>query len=298
MHIPVLKKEVLEHLDPKPNETFIDCTAGEGGHSLAILEKNGPKGKVLAIDQSAELLEKIRSKVKNTEYQNRLILVQDNFVNLKKIIEKENIGQINGILMDLGISSWHFEESKGGFTFLKDEKLDMRHGGKDQDGITAEEIINEWPENDIEEILTEYGEEHIARNIVREIVKTRKTRRIETTFELIKIIQQAVPRRYGRKKIHYATRTFQALRIAVNKELENLKKTLPQAQDILTVNGKLVVISFHSLEDRIVKIFFRDQAKKGLLKIITKKPITPDKKTELAHNPRARSAKLRTAIKI
>lgn len=285
IHIPVLKKEVLQYLDPKPNQNFIDCTAGEGGHLSAILEKTAPQGKVLAIDHTPEILKRIKP-------HSRLITVCDNFVNLKKIVEQEKVGPIQGILFDLGISSWHLEESKRGFSFLKDEELDMRHNPSSQ-RTKAQDLINQQSATEIERILKDYGEEPFARNIAQNIVKQRP---LETTFQLVKIIKESVPEWYRRRRIHYATRTFQALRIAVNQELANLEEVLPQAQKVLASKGKLVIISFHSLEDRIIKNFFRNQAKEGLLKIITKKPIIASQE-EKTINPRARSAKLRVAIK-
>ena len=292
MHIPVLEKEVLEYLDPKPNENFIDCTLGNGGHSLAILEKISPNGKVLGIDSDSEQIKRIR----NQELEKKLILVCDNFVNLKEIVEKYKFKPVQGILFDLGMSSWHLEESGRGFSFLRNESLDMRYNPESRT-LTAEEIINSCPEQEIDKILKEYGEEKFSKKIAEEIVNSRKLKPIKTTFQLVEIIKKAVPNRYQHKKINPATRTFQALRIAVNNELANLEKALPAALEILTSEGKLAVISFHSLEDRIAKNFFKNQAGKGLIKILTKKPIRPLEK-EIKINPRSRSAKLRVAIKI
>jgi len=296
MHIPVLKKEVIEYLDLKPNENFIDCTIGEGGHSLAILEKNGPEGKILGIDWNPDIIQNTKYEIRNTEYKNRLILICDNFSNLKNIVERLNFGQVTGILLDLGMSSWHLEESKKGFSFKRNEPLDMRYNAEAQD-LTAETIVNEWPETEIEKILTEYGEERFAKIIANEIIKTRKARPIKTTFELAEIIRKIVPGWYRRQKIHFATRTFQALRIAVNDELNNLKEVLPQTIDILKPGGRLIIISFHSLEDRIAKSFLKESSQKGQFKILTKKPVRPERE-EVNSNPRSRSARLRVAIKI
>lgn len=278
MHIPVLKKEVLGILDPKPNENFIDCTINGGGHTSAILEKNGPKGKVLGIESDRELYRRL-----NSRKIERLILVNDSYVNLKEIVRKNNFGPINGILFDLGISSWHLEESGRGFTFQKYEPLDMRYNTSQE--LTAEKIINKYPEKEIEKILRKYGEERFSKTIAKKIIKNRP---VKTTFELVKIIEQTVIRR---QKIHPATRTFQALRIAVNQELDSLERALPQAEDILSPGGRLAVISFHSLEDRIVKNFF----KKSNLKILTDKPIIPSEQ-EIKQNLRSRSSKLRAGI--
>lgn len=280
IHKAVLQKEVLQYLDPKPNENFIDCTIGGSGHTISILDKNKPNGKVLGIEADPQLYQKLKFKDLK-----RLILINDSYINLKKIVEKNKFSQINGILFDLGMSSWHLEESGRGFSFMRNEPLDMRYNPENL--LTAEEIINQWPEPKILKILKEYGEERFARKIAERIVKERP---IKTTFQLVEIIKKATPRR---TKIHPATRTFQALRIAVNDELNNLRKVLPQAIEILASRGRIVIISFHSLEDRIVKNFFREERD---IEIITKKPITTSEE-EIKINPRSRSAKLRAAVK-
>lgn len=294
VHIPVLQKEVIEHLDPKANENFIDCTIGGGGHSITILKKNGPKGKVLGIDRDFNQIK--NSKLKIKDFKQRLVLVCDNFLNLKKIVDQYEFKNVSGILFDLGMSSWHLEKSKRGFSFKGEESLDMRYGGEDQNHLTAEEIVNEYPQKEIERILKEYGEERFARIIAKQILKERNIKQIKTNLQLVEIIRKAVPSRYKYDRMHFATRSFQALRIAVNNELENLKKALPQAFEILLPKGRLVVISFHSLEDRIVKNFFK-QSDKNLLRILTKKPIRPFDE-EIKINPRSRSARLRAAVKI
>ena len=290
MHIPVLQKEVIQYLDPKPNQNFIDCTIGEGGHSLAITERISPNGRVLGIDWSPELTQELKTK-------NNLVLVCDNFVNLRSVVEKYKFKPIQGILFDLGMSSWHLEESGKGFSFQREEPLDMRYNLQNQ--LTAEKILNYWSKFEIEKILKEYGEEKFARQIAKVIIEERKIKPIKNTLQLVEIIKKAVPKRYLHQKIHFATRTFQALRIAVNDELSNLKKALPQALEILKSKGKLLVISFHSLEDRIVKNFFKQQTREGLpkIKILTKKPIGPSIE-EIKINPRSRSAKLRAAQKL
>lgn len=295
MHIPVLQKEVLTYLDPKANENFIDCTIGEGGHTIKILEKSGPLGKVLGIDQDQKQIENCKLKIK--DFQERTILVCDSYVNLKNIVEKYKFKHVKGILFDLGLSSWHLEESGRGFSFLREEPLDMRYDAKIQNYLTAEEIVNKYPKKEIEQILREYGEERFSRRIAEEVVEQRKIKPIRTTFDLLDILRKAILRRYQRQRIHFATRTFQALRITVNNELNNLKSALPQILEVLEPGGRIVVISFHSLEDRIVKNFLRETAKQGILKILTKKVIKPSFE-EIKINNRARSAKLRTAIKI
>lgn len=271
MHIPVLKEAVIKYLDPKPNENFIDCTIGDGGHTLAILEKIAPRGKVLGIDYQ------LRAKQRE-----RLILAEDNFANLKDIVEKDKFGPINGILFDLGYSSWHLEESGRGFSFKKREPLDMRYDAK-RNLLTAEKIVNYWSRQEIEKILAEYGEEKRSAIIAEKIIETRKLRQITNTLQLREIVNKAG----GSPQ-----KTFQALRIAVNDELNNLEKALPQAIGLLERGGRLAVISFHSLEDRIAKISFKNPS----FILLTKKPITPDFK-EIENNPRSRSAKLRAIIK-
>lgn len=305
MHIPVLQKEVLKYLDPKLNENFIDATISGGGHAFAILEKILPKGKLLGIDCDKEIIRRLKFKIQispkesklptgQAKIKNNLILVCDNFANLKEIVKKEKFGPISGILLDLGLSSWHLEKSGRGFSFKKNESLIMRYDGKE--GIlTAEKILNEWPREEIERVLREYGEEKFAKRITKEIIEERKIRPIKTTFQLVEIIKRATPGWYHGRKIHPATKTFQALRIAVNDELNNLKKVLPQVLEVLEKGGRLVVISFHSLEDRIVKNFFRENSLK--LKLLTKKPIRASRE-EIKQNRRSRSAKLRAAIKL
>ena len=299
MHIPVLQKEVLQYLVPKPNENFIDATIGEAGHTLAILEKNGPQGKVLGIEWDPELYKKLKECLRFYLKQ-RVILVNDSYINLKEIIKKEKFGPVSGILFDLGMSSWHLEESGRGFSFQTKEPLDMRYNLENP--LTAEKIVNYWSAPELEKILEAYGEERFAKQIAKEIIGLRQIKPIKTTFQLVEIIKRATPhppRRVPdhRRKIHFATKTFQALRIAVNDELNNLEKALPQALDILRPAGVLVVISFHSLEDRIAKNFLKEGDKNNLLKILTKKPVIPSFK-EMKINPRSRSAKLRASQKI
>jgi len=294
-HIPVLQKEVLEYLDPKPNENFIDCTIGEGGHSLAILEKTAPEGKVLGIDWNDEIIQNTKYKFQNAEYKNRVILVCDNFVNLKEIVKKQKFKKISGILFDLGMSSWHLEGSERGFSFLKKEPLDMRYNP--QNPTSAEKILNYWSREEIEKILREFGEERFSKEISEKIIETRKIEPIKNTFQLTEIIRRAVSDRYLNQRINPATRTFQALRIAVNNELNNLEESLPQALEVLERDGRIAIISFQSLEDRIVKFFFKNQMQEGQIKILTKKPVVPAG-NEVKINPRSRSAKLRAAVKI
>jgi 16S rRNA (cytosine1402-N4)-methyltransferase len=290
MHKSVLLNEVIEYLNPQPNEDFIDCTIGEAGHSFKILEKTKPNGKILGIDVDAESLKRI----KLTE---RLILKQGNFKDLKQIAEENNFNKVNGVLFDLGLSSWQLDESGKGFSYKKDEPLTMIFN--DSQVVTAQEIINTWPEEELIKIFREYGEERFARRIVQKIVQYRGLAPIQTTSQLFEAIKKSVPfARAGHNRTdRIAARIFQALRIAVNDEMENLKKGLEQTFQILNKEGRVVVISFHSLEDRIVKWFFKDLEQQGKIKILTKKPITAGK-AEIIANSRSRSAKLRAAMYI
>lgn len=288
MHIPVLLKEVIEYLDVKPNGNYIDCTLNGGGHTREILKKNGPDGKVLGIEIDKEIFEKIEK-----EKIERLILVNDSYINVKKITEEKEFSNVKGILFDIGMSSYHVDEAERGFSFNKDEPLIMNYST----GLTAEKILNEWSEDEIEKILREYGEEKFSKKIAKKIIETRKKEKIKSTLQLVNIIKEATPGWYHHNKTNLATRTFQALRIKVNNELDNFRKALPEALSLLERDGVLVVISFHSLEDRIIKEFLKEKEKNGELKILTKKPIVP-KDQEKQLNPRSRSSKLRVAIKI
>jgi 16S rRNA (cytosine1402-N4)-methyltransferase len=306
-HQPVLVKEVLEYLDPKPNENFVDCTLGGGGHAQEILKLTGPGGKLIGIDLDPEAIKAAKEKLKN--FGDRAILINDNFKNLKQIIyDAGGFNQINGILLDLGLSSYELEDETRGFSFRGSSFLDMRFGATEK---TAAYIVNQYKEENLTRIFKDYGEERYAKLIARDIVKERKITPIRTTDQLVKIIEKIYPHN-PKSKIHPATKVFQALRIEVNHELENLQEILPQAMDLLAKGGRLVVISFHSLEDRIVKDFFKNEAKGCIcppklpvcvcnhqpnLEILTKKIIIPSL-GEIKNNPRSRSAKLRAAIKI
>ena len=300
-HIPVLLNKVLEVLSPQPNEKFIDGTLGEGGHAIAILKQIGPRGKLLAIDWDKEVILNFKSQTLNFK---NLILVNDSFTNLPAILKENKFGKADGLLLDLGFSSWHLENSGRGFSFLKDEPLDMRYSSSNiprmktnMPRMTAEEVINTFKENELAEIFWKYGDERFSRRIARKIIEERKRKPIRTTFNLVAIIKESVPKNYERGRIHPATRTFLALRIFINAELENLKKVLADLPKILKVGARVAIISFNSLEDRIVKQIFKETQKSGLLKIITKKPIRPSRE-EIIQNPRSRSAKLRAAIVI
>ncbi len=266
-HTPVLLKEVLELLNPKPGEFFIDGTAGAGGHSKAIQEKIGATGKLLAIDWEK---------------------TGENYADLAQILERKNFGKANGLLLDLGFSSEQIGGGRG-FSFQKDEPLLMTY---DSNAEPLREMLKELTEEKLAKIIKELGEERFARRIAKAIYERERRKPIETTFELAEIIRGAVPRSYERGRINPATRTFMALRIYVNHELENLEKFLKEMDQILKAGSRVAIISFHSLEDRLVKNYFRDYAKAGKLEILTKKPLVASKE-EASANPRSRSAKLR-----
>jgi len=306
IHIPVLLKEVIQYLNPQPNQNFIDCTIGGAGHAREILSRTGPAGKLLGIDWNEESLRIAHENL--AVFGKRVILARNNFVNLKKVIQEHHFEKVQGILLDLGMSSLELESSGRGFSFLKDEPLDMRHSTETK--ITAADIVNHYNEKDLMQILRQYGEERKARRIAQAIIQERKVHRIQTTQDLVKIILKVAQN--PQSKIYPATKVFQALRIAVNNELENLQEVLPQALEILERGGRLVVIAFHSLEDRIVKNFFRTESRACVcpseilqcvchhspqIKILNKKPIKP-KESEIKQNPRSRSALLRAAEKI
>ena len=306
-HEPVLVKEVIEYLAPKPNENFIDCTLGGGGHAKEILKMTSPNGKLLGIDLDAEAIKAAKENLQ--EFGQRVNLVNDNYKNLKQIIYDSGFNQINGILLDLGLSSYELQDAARGFSFKGSDKLDMRFG---QEGLTASDILNNYKEEELARIFKEYGEERFSRQIAKEIVTERKHNKILKTDQLVSLIAKVYQHKPKPRNINIATKVFQALRIEVNDELNNLKKVLPDALNVLAQGGRLAVISFHSLEDRIVKEFFKREAKECIcppeipvcicghqaqLKILTKKPIMPSL-AEINNNPRSRSAKLRIAIKI
>lgn len=313
MHKPVLLQEVIEHLFPKSPNLYIDATVGAGGHAEKILEESGPEGKLVGIDIDPYMLNIARDRLK--KFGNRCLLFENNFVNLYKIcpdIIGANI--IEGIIFDLGVASEHFDIPERGFSIKREGPLDMRLNPHSE--ISAEHIVNEWGPEDLINILFQYGEERQAKRITREIIAERKRKRITTTAQLAGIIERAVSYKKKSKvrgyRIHPATKTFQALRIVVNSELKNIEEVLPVAVDLLKTGGRLCVISFHSLEDRLVKNTFRSLARRCIcppevpkcvcenkpkIKIITKKPVIPGKE-EMTENPRARSAKLRVVEKI
>jgi 16S rRNA (cytosine1402-N4)-methyltransferase len=295
LHQPVLLEEVIKNLAIKEDGIYIDATFGRGGHAKAILQRLGSKGKLFAIDKDPEAI--AYAEQDPVFKDERFYIQQGSFVMLKVLAKQQNIiGKVNGILLDLGVSSPQLENAKRGFSFLKEGPLDMRMDPTQ--GISATQWLSKAKEDDIAKVLKEYGEERFARRIASAIVSERRLRPITSTTQLAAIVTKANPK--WEKHKHPATRTFQAIRIFINKELENLIFLLDQCMEILTSGGRLLVISFHSLEDRIVKQFIQQKAKGGeplppTLRIIDKVKPTP---AEIAINPRARSAILRIAEKI
>lgn len=305
-HVPVLQEEVITLLAPKSGEHAIDGTLGDGGHAEKILEATGPKGKLLGIDLDPRALETARKRL--AKFGSRFSSVQGNFSSMEELATRENFENPSIILLDLGLRTAELETSGRGFSFKRDEPLDMRF---DPSGLqTAGSIVNDSSREELEKILRLFGEEPLAREIVGAIVLERKRDPITTTGQLLEIVLSAYRKKLKSKKeipwiggLHPATRTFQALRIRTNDELEHLRAVLPQATRLLRPLGRLAVISFHSLEDRIVKRFFKESSStkvsddRQVLRILTKRPIVPSEE-EIKQNPASRSAKLRVAEKI
>ena len=299
-HIPVLLNEVIESLAVKPGGRYIDCTVGGGGHAAAILERSYPGGQLLGIDADPSAIELAKARLE--AYSDSTLLINENFTNLRDTCTRYGFFPVHGILFDLGLSSLQLNGNGRGFSFQHDAPLDMRLNPSQK--VTAADILNTYSETKLAHLIETYGEERRSRQIARSIVRERP---IKTTLDLTRIVERAIRRPRGR--IHPATKTFQALRIAVNHELENLEAVLKQAVSLLGFEGRLVVITYHSLEDRLVKQFMRQEAKgcicppstltcvcghKPSLKLINKKVITPAP-SEVQRNPRSRSAKLRAA---
>lgn len=299
-HIPVLLNECIEGLNIRKNGIYVDGTLGGAGHSKKIAIALENTGTLIGIDRDEEAIKKAKDTLK--QFTN-VIYVQDNHDNIKEIIEKLNIDKVDGILLDLGVSSYQIDEETRGFSYIKNSPLDMRMDRTQE--LTAEKVVNEYPEEKLADIIYKYGEEKFSRVIARKICEYRKTKRIETTAELVKIIEKCVPKQA--QVGHPAKRTFQAIRIEVNNEIEPLYNTVINAIDTLKAGGRLCVITFHSLEDRAVKEAYQDSIGKCTCppdlpycvcgnkpkgKIITKKPILPTQE-EMENNSRSRSAKLR-----
>jgi 16S rRNA (cytosine1402-N4)-methyltransferase len=307
-HIPVLLKETLEYLDPQPGGIYVDGTLGGAGHSFEVAKRISPGGTLVGIDQDENALEAAKERLK--EFGSSVIVVHDNFRNIKSIISKIGFSEVDGILLDIGVSSHQLDEEERGFSYMNDGPLDMRMDRTKK--YTAESIVNDVSEQELARIIKEYGEEKWAVRIAKFIVEERKKQRIDSTLKLVEVIKRAIPAAARREGGHPAKRTFQALRIAVNDELEVLKQALIDGVEVLKPGGRIVVITFHSLEDRIVKTVFNNMekpcvcppqipicvcGKKPILKILTRKPVTANEE-ELQQNSRAKSAKLRAAARV
>lgn len=306
-HVSVLLNETVEGLNVKENGIYVDGTLGGAGHSTEILKKLNNTGRLIGIDQDREALNAAGERLKDY---NNVTFVHNNFHNIKEILEELKIDSIDGIMMDLGVSSYQLDNEERGFSYMKEAKLDMRMD-RDQD-FSAYDVVNKYPEERIYKVIKEYGEERFAKRIASNIVKARELKPIETTLELVELIRKSIPAKNQREGGHPAKRTFQAIRIEVNGELEILNKTIEDAVDKLSVGGRIAIITFHSLEDRIVKNKFKELekpctcpstfpicvcGKEPKVKIITKKPIDPSQ-DEKNINSRSVSAKLRIAERI
>lgn len=306
-HVSVLLNECIDGLDIKPDGIYVDCTLGGAGHSLHIVSRLSEKGRLIGIDQDKDALKAAGERLK--EFKN-VTLVHSNFYNIDSILENLDIEKVDGILMDLGVSSYQLDQGERGFSYMKDAPLDMRMNR--EDSLTAYEVVNEYSEDEITRIIRDYGEEKFARRIAKFILARREDRPIETTFELVELIKNAIPAKARREGPHPAKRTFQAIRIEVNSELSILNRTIEDGVKRLNKDGRMAIITFHSLEDRIVKIKFRELATECIcprefpicickntakVKLISRKPIDPTEK-EVEENPRSRSAKLRVVKKL
>ncbi len=306
-HVSVLLKECIENLNIKQNGIYVDGTMGGGGHSLEIC-KQLTTGRLIAIDQDLHAHEAAKEVLK--EHLEKVTFVHDNFVNIKSILHHLGIEKVDGVLLDIGVSSHQLDESERGFSYQKDAPLDMRMD--DTSTFSAYDVVNTYSEEQLYHIIWEYGEERWAKRIAKFIIEQRKQKPIQTTAELVECIKKAIPKGARKEGPHPAKRTFQAIRIEVNKELEVLQKVITDATEVLDTKGRLCIITFHSLEDRIVKNAFRLQqdpctcpkefpvcvcGKKQMANIITRKPILPSEE-ELEQNHRSRSAKLRVLERI
>lgn len=306
-HVSVLLNECLEGLNIKENGIYVDGTLGGAGHSSEILKRLSKEGRLIGIDQDTDALKAAKERLK--DYSN-VTFVHSNFSNIGNVLNNLNIDGVDGILMDLGVSSYQLDEGERGFSYMKDAPLDMRMNREND--FSAYNVVNEYSEEDLYRIIRDYGEEKFAKRIASFIVENRQEKNIETTLELVEIIKNAIPAKARREGPHPAKRTFQAIRIEVNSELSILNKTIEDGVEKLNKGGRMAIITFHSLEDRIVKNKFRDLAvscrcpkefpvcvcgEKAKVKIISRKAIEPTKE-EVEINPRSRSAKLRVIEKL
>lgn len=306
-HYSVMLEECIEMLDIKEDGIYVDCTLGGAGHSKEILKKLSPKGRLIGIDQDLDALKAAKEKLKDF---NNVTYVHNNFYNIKDILESLEIEKVDGILMDLGVSSYQLDQGERGFSYMKEAALDMRMNR--EAAFSAYNVVNEYSEDELFRILRDFGEEKFSRRIASRIVEKRKVKPVETTLELVKIIDECIPAKFKREGGHPAKRTFQGIRIEVNSELSILDRAIGDGIEALNKDGVMAIITFHSLEDRIVKNKFRDLVdpckcpkdlpmcvcgKKPIIKLINKKPIEATKE-ELDNNSRSKSAKLRGCKKI
>ena len=289
-HVPVLVEEVMGFLRCEPGRTYVDATLGGGGHASEILQRTAPDGVAIGMEWDEDALSEARKVL--MPFGDRVKIFRENFIRLPDLMKAESA---DGILLDLGLSSMQLDKEGRGFSFRGDSPLDMRMDQRTAQ--TAADLVNRLSSEDLKYIISHYGEERWAKRIVKAIVQEREREPIRTTQALRKVVYRAIPKRFHSRRIDPATRTFQALRIKVNEELENLKKILDTGWKILKKGGRICVISFHSLEDRMVKETFRTLEKEGEMRILTKKPVTPSEE-ERKRNPRSRSAKLRCAERI
>ena len=289
-HTPVLLKEAMELLSPRPGEFFVDGTVGGGGHARGILERLGEKGTLLALDWDKETAAVFAAESKR--YKTKVITEHANYADLPRVLEKHGLGKADGLLLDLGFSSWQVDESGRGFSFRKDEPLYMTY---DEEQESVASILSRLTEQELAKIIRELGGERYAGRIAKAIKDRTKKEAITSSLELAEVVKAAVPAGYERGRIDPATRTFQALRIYANEELENLKEILDELPEAAAAGGRVVIISFHSLEDGMVKRHFRKMAAEGRGKILTARPVRPTDE-EKENNPRSRSAKLRAFI--
>lgn len=308
-HLSVMPEETIDYLNCRPGKTYVDCTLGGAGHTRAILENIIPDGLLISIDRDLDAIRNAEHILK--PYKSNVRLFHDNFVNLPGILKTLGISSVNGILIDLGLSLNQLENSGRGFSFSKDEPLDMRMDSRSE--ITAAEIVNRYNEKELADIFYKFGEERYSRKIAKNIVHERSSKKIASSRELAEIVKRSVPvQKAAKKKIHPATQVFMALRIAVNNELENINTFLGNVVELLDKNGRLVVLSFHSLEDRIIKHWIRDMEsdcscppqfpkcvcnKEKLVRSVTRKVVRPSME-EIEKNPMARSTKMRVAEKV
>jgi len=308
IHKSVMVKEAVEFLSPRPGGVYVDVTLGLGGHTEAILKSSGYMAKVIGFDVDDESLSFSRKRLSG--FTDRVVFANKNFSEIREVLESLGVDEVDGVIADLGMSSFQIEASGRGFSFLRDEPLDMRMDARLR--FTAYDLVNEMDEEEISKILSTYGEEKWAKRIAREILRVRREKPIKSSIQLADIVSNAIPKEFHSQNIHPATKTFQALRIAVNNELESLEHFLNEVVSLLKIGGRVVVISFHSLEDRLVKNTFKRLSapcvcppglprcgcgRKGVIKILTRSPLTPGVE-EMLHNPRARSAKLRAGERI